>query len=141
MKLDEVLSISGKPGLFRLISQNKSNFIVESLVDKKRMPVFQNDRVSTLDNIAVFTEEENIPLADVFVKIFEKENAQKVTDYGNDFKQIEAYIAEILPEYDKERVHPKDMKKMLQWYNILLANNYLTAETIETYKKNKKDVE
>lgn len=139
MKLEEILSVSGKPGLYKLISQSKSNFIVESLVDKKRFPVFQNHQVSSLDNISVFTEDEPIPLMEVFSKIFHKENGKNTPDFNNDIKQIESYIAEILPEYDKERVYPKDMKKMIQWYNLLLDNGYITEESVGEYLKTKEE--
>jgi len=135
MKLEEILSVSGKPGLYKLISQSKSNFIVESLLDKKRFPVFQNNQVSSLDNISVFTEDEPIPLAEIFVKIFQKETGKNAPDFNNDIKQTEQYIAEILPEYDKERVYPKDMKKMIQWYNILLDNGYITEESVSQFLK------
>ena len=137
MKLEEILSVSGKPGLYKLISQSKSSFIVESLEDKKRFPVFQNNQVSSLDNISIFTEDEPVALAEVFVKIFHKENGKHTPDFNNDIKQIEQYIAEILPEYDKDRVYPKDMKKMVQWYNILLDNSYITEEAVREFSEKK----
>ena len=121
--LKEVLSISGKPGLFKLVSQGKNMLIVESLLDKKRIPAYSKDKVVSLADIAVFTEVTEIPLAEVFEKIKLKENGQKCSmDAKADNDKLRAYMSEILPDYDRDRVYPSDIRKMIAWYNILIEN-------------------
>ena len=128
MDLSKILSITGKPGLFQLISKTKSSFIVESLLDKKRIPAFSHDGVSTLDNIAIFTEEEDLAIEKVFQAIFKKENGAKIPDILNNNDLIKKYFEEVLPSYDKERVYVSNMKKVLTWYNILAENNLIDLE-------------
>ena len=128
MDLSKILSITGKPGLFQLISKTKSSFIVESLLDKKRIPAFSHDGVSTLDNIAIFTEEEDLAIEKVFQAIFKKENGAKIPDILNNNDLIKKYFEEVLPSYDKERVYVSNMKKVLTWYNILVDNNLIDLE-------------
>lgn len=128
MDLSKILSITGKPGLFQLISKTKSSFIVESLLDKKRIPAFSHDGVSTLDNIAIFTAEEDLPIEKVFQAIFKKENGEKIPDILNNNNLIKKYFEEVLPDYDKERVYVSNMKKVLTWYNILVENNLIDLE-------------
>jgi hypothetical protein len=121
--LKEILSISGKPGLFKLVSQGKNMLIVESLLDKKRIPAYTKDKVVSLADIAVFTEFEEIPLADVFQKVKEKENGLKSSlDTKSDNNKLKNYMSEILPDYDKDRVYPSDIRKIILWYNILIEN-------------------
>lgn len=128
MDLSKILSITGKPGLFQLISKTKSSFIVESLLDKKRIPAFSHDGVSTLDNIAIFTAEEDLAIEKVFQAIFRKENGAKIPDILNNNDLIKKYFEEVLPSYDKERVYVSNMKKVLTWYNILVDNNLVDLE-------------
>ena len=134
MDLSEILSITGKPGLFKLVSKTKNSFIVESLLDKKRIPAFSHDGVSTLDNIAIFTAEEDLPIEKVFQAIFKKENGGKVPDILNNNNLIKKYFEEVLPDYDKERVYVSNMKKVLMWYNILIDNNLIDLEEKEEVK-------
>ncbi len=124
MDLKKILSVSGKSGLFIVIAQTKNGAIVESMTDKKRFPVFATDKISTLADISVFCSEEDMPLKDVLKKIFEKENAQKVTLPVNG-DALKTYFNEVLPEYDKERVYVSDIKKIIAWYNQLIENNLL----------------
>jgi len=128
MDLSKILSITGKPGLYQLISKTKNSFIVESLLDKKRIPAFSHDGVSTLDNIAIFTEEEDLAIEKVFQAIFKKENGAKIPDILNNNDLIKKYFEEVLPSYDKERVYVSNMKKVLTWYNILADNNLIDLE-------------
>jgi hypothetical protein len=128
MDLSKILSITGKPGLYQLISKTKNSFIVESLLDKKRIPAFSHDGVSTLDNIAIFTEEEDLAIEKVFQAIFKKENGAKIPDILNNNDLIKKYFEEVLPSYDKERVYVSNMKKVLTWYNILAENNLIDLE-------------
>ncbi|MGL5787115.1 MAG: DUF5606 family protein [Bacteroidales bacterium] len=118
-----ILSISGKPGLFKLVSQGRGNIIVESLVDKKKVPAYAHDKVISLNDISIYTLEGETPLREVFAAISAKENgAQTSVDPKSDAKALRAYFVEILPSYDDERVYPTDIKKVLTWYNILTAN-------------------
>ncbi|MCR5779055.1 MAG: DUF5606 domain-containing protein [Bacteroidaceae bacterium] len=122
--LETILAIAGKPGLFKLVSRGNRSLIVETIDDKhSRMPAFATDRVISLADIAMFTDEEEIPLADVLTSLKTKENgAQCSLDYKKASKdQLFDYFGEILPNFDRDRVHPSDIKKLLQWYNILIA--------------------
>lgn len=122
--LKKILSISGKPGLYKLVSQGKNMLIVESLTDGKRMPSYSNDKVVTLSDIAIFTDDDEVPLSQVLENIRNKENGEKTSiDPKSDNEKLRAYLAEILPNYDRERVYPSDIKKMLNWYNLLIAND------------------
>jgi Ribonuclease G/E len=136
MKLSEILSISGKSGLFVLVSRSKSGVIVESISDKKRFPAFGTDRISSLEEISMFTYEKDVPLKDVFKSIFDKENGGLAIDPKSDPKLLKQYMEEILPDYDSERVYVSDMKKLFTWYNLLSQNNLLdfstTEENVET---------
>ena len=124
--LEGILSISGQSGLFKLITQAKNGIIVESFETQKRMPVYSNAKVSALEDIAIFTSGEEVPLKDVFKKIFTIEN-KKATSISNKATndEIKDYFEDILPEYDKDRVYVSDMKKVIVWYNILLEKGLL----------------
>ena len=129
MNLKEILSVPGKKGVYKLVSKGKGNIIVESLLDGSRMPVFTSTRANTLEDICVFTENENMPLKDVLKRIFETENGNKAIDaYASNPAEIESYMAKILPEYDRDRVHISDMKKLFFWYNQLLEHDMLSFE-------------
>ena len=122
--LETILAIAGKPGLYKLVSRGNRNLIVESIDEKhQRMPAFQTDRVISLADIAMFADEEEVPLADVLTKLKEKEQgAQCSLDYKKASRdQLFNYFAEILPTFDRDRVHPSDVKKLIQWYNLLIA--------------------
>lgn len=128
MDLSKIMSISGKNGLFKLISQGKNNFIVESLEDGKRVPAFSHDGIATLDNISIFTEDEDVSLTSVFQSIFKKENGNSVPSNINDNTSLKKYFQEILPNYDKERVYVSNIKKVISWYNILIKHNLIDIE-------------
>lgn len=120
--LKTILSISGKPGLFKLISQSKNMIIVESLVDGKRSPSYSSDKVVSLADIAMFTETAEVPLREVLESVKVKENGQKVSiDPKASPEALRAYFMEVLPNFDQERVYPTDIKRLIQWYNILTA--------------------
>lgn len=123
MKLDKILSISGKPGLFELKAQTRNGFIAESLLDGKKMPVSMKNNVSILSEIAIYTYTEEIPLREVFQKIFDKEEAKPSIDHKSPKDKLTDYFREILPEYDEDRVYPSDIKKVIQWYNLLISQN------------------
>ena len=121
MDLKDILSIAGKPGLFKNIGQAKSGVIVESLIDGKRFPAFAHERISSLAEISVFTHEDDVPLVDVFKKIYEKFEGKEAIDSKAGGKELKAFMKEVLPDYDEERVYTSDIKKMVSWYNLLLS--------------------
>ncbi len=127
MDLSNILSITGKGGLFKLVSRTPNSFIVEALEDGHRFPAFSHDGVATLDNIAIFTEDGEVSLQSVFQSIFKKENGAAM-QMPKDNNAIKAYFAEILPDYDRDRVYVSNMKKVYAWYNLLVANNLVDLE-------------
>ena len=129
MTLDKVLSISGRPGLFKLVTQTRNGFIAESLLDKKRLSVNMQHNVSILSEIAIYTLSEELPLKDVLNKIKAKENGKKTSISHKDSKdKLEEYFFEVLPDYDEDRVYASDIKKIIQWYNLLEEHNMLNFE-------------
>lgn len=121
--LKSILSISGKPGLYKLISHSKNMLIVESLVDGKRFPSHQRDRVISLGDIAMYTETDEVPLRDVLNRLKEMEKGERCkVDPKADPATLREFFATVLPEYDRDRVYPSDIKKLIQWYNLLVAS-------------------
>ena len=137
MNLKDILAISGKGGLFKFISQGRTGIIVESFEDKKRTVIHASSKVSALEDIAIFTETEEVALGDIFNKIHEKENGKETIDHKSSSEELKAFMEEILPEYDKERVYVSDMKKLVQWYNMLHKLDLLKPD--EDSKDEKKD--
>ncbi len=125
MDLSKILSISGKPGLFTLISQAKSGALIESLLDGKRQTAFANAKISSLQDISIFTIDEDIPLVKVFQEIYKKEEGKDCIDPKSDSKKLIAYMTEIVPNFDSERVYVSDMKKLFTWYNLLNSNGLI----------------
>ena len=120
MSLDKILSIGGKPGLYQLLTQTRSGFVAESLLDKKRITISAQSNVSVLSEIAIYTLEEEIPLGEVFQKMQIKEKGGKTSiGHKEDKLKLEEYFFEVLPNYDEDRVYASDIKKVIQWYNIL----------------------
>ena len=124
MSLDKILAISGKPGLYELSAQTRGGFIVKSIPDGKKMAVNVRHNVSLLSEIAIYTYTEEVPLAEIFEKIKEKENGGEAISPKSSKKELEAYFAEVLPDYDVDRVYASDMKKIFQWYNLLIKNGF-----------------
>ncbi|WP_224484555.1 DUF5606 family protein [Robertkochia aurantiaca] len=121
MEFDKILAISGKPGLYNLVAQTRTGFVAESLADGKRMTVGLRNNVSLLSEIAIYTLTEEVPLKEVFAKIKEKENGEKTSVSHKESKiKLEEYFFEVLPDYDEDRVYASDIKKVIQWYNILV---------------------
>lgn len=121
--VETILSISGKPGLYKLVSGGKMNLIVEVLDEThRRMPAFATDRVTSLSDIAMYTDAEDVPLWQVLKNLGEKEGLKEATfDYKKaSATELRAYFAEVLPAYDRDRVRDTDIKKLIQWYNILV---------------------
>jgi len=119
MSLDKILSISGKPGLYQLKTQTRTGLLAESLVDGKKITVSARQNVSLLSEIAIYTLTEEVPLGDIFTKISEKENGGEAIGHKSSKDQLEEYFFNILPDYDEDRVYPSDIKKIVQWYNLL----------------------
>ncbi len=134
MNLSGIISISGKPGLYKVIAQGKHNIIVESLIDQKRSPAYSTDRISSLEDISIYTTEEDAPLKNILVSIYEKEKGKNCPSHKDDLKVLTQYLKEILPNYDDERVYPSDIKKIFQWYNLLLSSGNLNPTVDETEK-------
>ena len=116
--INGVLSISGKPGLFKLVSRGNNMLIVESLIDKKRQPAYGHEKIVSLADVAIYTEDGDKPLSEVFTLIKEKENTKKVEIDLKDKEALKAYFASVLPEFDKERVYANDIKKVISWRRI-----------------------
>lgn len=117
-----ILAISGKPGLYELVSRGKGTLIVENLIDHKRMPAFASDRVTSLGDIAMYTDEEDKPLGEILIALRDMEGGKAA---GINYKKASGdelfeYFAKFLPTFDRDRVHPSDVKKLIQWYNILI---------------------
>ncbi len=119
MKLKDILSISGEGGLFKFIAQGKNSIIVEHLSTKKRSAAHGTAKVSSLEDIAIFTDSEDLPLGEVFDKIYEKEDGGAAIDHKVSSSKLLAYFEEVVPEYDRDRVYVSDIKKLISWYNIL----------------------
>ena len=129
MSLDKILSISGKPGLYQLKTKTRSGFVAESLLDGKKIAVSIHSNVSVLSEIAVYTLTEEIPLHKVFAAINEKENGKQTSISHKDSKDsLEEYFFEVLPDYDEDRVYASDIKKIVQWYNLLHKHDLLSLE-------------
>lgn len=140
MDLSKILSISGKNGLYKLINQGKTNFIVESLEDGKRMPAFSHDGISTLDNIAIFTDSEEVPLEKVFQSIFKHLNGAAIEGIIGDSEKMKQLFETVLPDYDRERVYVSNIKKIYSWYNILVKHNLIDLENKEEETESEKQV-
>ncbi|MDE7069203.1 MAG: DUF5606 domain-containing protein [Alistipes sp.] len=124
MELKEILAISGQPGLYKYVAQSTRGVIVESLLDGKRMNAASNSKVSALTEISIFTEGDDIPLAEVFSKIYAHTGGKEAISHKESPEALKAYFAEVLPEYDRERVHVSDMKKVFSWFNILVGAGF-----------------
>lgn len=130
--LREILSVAGRQGLFKLLSSNKQSFIVESLIDKRRMPVYASDRVVSLGEIAIFTETGEMPLGEVLDKLYAHTDGKQIDIKAFGDKQaLFDYFAEVLPDFDRLRVYPTDIKKLLTWYNLLVENGFEKFARVE----------
>ncbi len=121
--LKTILSVTGKPGLYKLISSGKNMVIVESLIDNKRIPIYARDKVVSLGDIAMYTHEDEVPLKDVLSAIKKKENGEQASIVPNSKpEELQKYLESVLPSYDKERVYNADIKKLISWYNLLTSS-------------------
>jgi hypothetical protein len=124
--LKEILAVSGKPGLFRLVSKGKNLLVIESLTDKKRFPAYARDKVISLADISVYTTDDEVSIRKIFTAVKEKEAGKNISIDLVKSKpdELRAYFAEILPDFDRERVYASDIKKMLKWYDLLIAHGF-----------------
>jgi len=132
MDLKEIMAISGKPGLFQLVAQSKNGIVVESLLDGKRFTAFAHERVSSLEEISVYTDDEELALKEIFKRMHEKHEGGEALDSKSDKKALRAYFEEVVPEHDQERVYTSDIKKMISWYNLLVEKEMLDFTEEET---------
>lgn len=124
----DILAISGQPGLFKMVSKGNNTIIVESLITGKRMPAHSSNKIISLEDIAIFTVDAEVPLKDVMKKIAEKEDFKASIDHKSSGNVLKSYFKEILPDFDEDRVYTSDIKKVIQWYNLLLSKEMLNFE-------------
>lgn len=135
--LEKILSIAGKPGLYKMINNTANAIIVESLIDGKRFPAYSSSKIISLKDISIYTEDEDMPLKEVLKRMYEKENGAPVFSHKEPTEKILAYFEEVVPEYDKDKVYVSDMRKIIQWYNLLAEKKMLdfTEEAEQTEQK------
>ena len=140
--LKNILSITGKSGLVKLVSRGNNMLIVESLLDGKRMPTYARDKIVSLADVSIFTTGDDIALWEVLEKVKKHENGKASTlDLKNADKQtLFDYMSAVLPEWDQDRVYPSDIRKLVQWYNILINANITDFKPIEEEKEDKQEV-
>ncbi len=139
--LQGIVSISGKPGLYRLLTSSSKGIIVESIESGKRLPANPHSSISTLDEIMIHTEEGETPLGELFQRIYDGENGEKTIDHRSSKEELQEKFEEFLPEYDKEQVYPSDIKKCFQWYNLLQEAGALTVKDEDEQKEEQEEAE
>lgn len=131
MEFDKILSVSGKPGLYELKTQTRAGVLAQSLVDGRKIQVNLRNNISILSEISIYTYADEVPLKEIFHKIYQKTDGQKSIDHKSPKKELEKYFREILPDYDEDRVYQSDIKKVIQWYNILIENDFTNFQDKE----------
>lgn len=129
MQLEKIISISGKPGLYKLISQLKNGFIIEDVLTKKKVSISNSSQVSLLDNIAMFTFDKEVPLFEVFENVAKNSEYKETISHKSTDAELREFMTVSLPDYDHERVYVSDIKKLAQWYNILHKAGYITPDS------------
>ncbi|MES2628342.1 MAG: DUF5606 domain-containing protein [Bacteroidota bacterium] len=120
MNLTGIIAIAGKPGLYKVVSRAKNGLVVESLADGKKMPALASHKISALEDISMYTNDEDVKLSVVMDNIYAHTNKSEAIDPKSDGAELYAYFEKILPEFDRERVYPSDLKKLFTWYSLLL---------------------
>lgn len=128
MDLSKILAISGKPGLFKMLAQTNNGLVVESLLDGKKFTAFSHERISTLEEISIYTDDEDMPLKDVLKAIFDKQDGKAALSHKSGSNELKAFFEEAVPNYDKENVYVSDIKKVINWYNLLAEKEMLEFE-------------
>lgn len=141
MDLSKIVAISGKPGLYKIVGDIRNGLLVESLDNNKRLPVHGTQKVSALQDISIFCQEDDLPLPDVLEKIFDHMEGKSGPDYKSDPAELKKFFEESLPEYDRERVYNSDIKKVVRWYNDLLSKGLLVKEEKEKEEDTKEKKE
>lgn len=137
MHLKSIISITGKPGLYKIVSQTKSGFIVESLAEGKKLPVYATDKVSALEDICIYTTTEDMPIVQVYDKVYSSTKGKEAIEHNAKPEELRAYLATIVPEFDQERVYNSDLKKLFLWFNILVKSNFFKEQEAEEKKAEK----
>lgn len=138
MDLSGIISVAGMSGLYKVVAQTKGGLIVESIIEKKRIPTYSTQRISALEDISIFTTNEDLPLKEIFKKIFDKLAGTEAIDHKESDDKLKSFFSDAVPEYDKERVYISDIRKVINWYNILQKNDLLKEnETADDTEKTK----
>ena len=141
MKLEGIINVSGKPGLFKIISRSNNTIIIESLTDQKRTAIYSHNQANLLDEIGIYTYNDTVPISDIFTEIAKKTSCGPSINHKSSKDELMNYFRDILPEYDEDRVYISDIKKVIQWYNIMQSVNLIKSSNKETKKKTKKETE
>ncbi|WP_440066808.1 DUF5606 family protein [Tenacibaculum discolor] len=131
MEFNKIIAVTGKPGLYEILSQTKTGVIVKSIVNGKRFPITATHNVSLLENIAIYTYEEEVPLAQVLKNIADKEDGKEAISHKESANKLTTYFREVLPGFDEERVYASNIKKVIQWYNILAKGDFDFSTLVE----------
>lgn len=134
MNLKSIISVTGKPGLYKIVSQTKNGFVVESLVDNKKVPVYASDKVSALEDISIYTTTEDMPLIEVYAKVYEFTKGEAAIDHNAKPEELRTYLAKVVP-FDQERVYNSDLKKLFLWFNILVKSDFIKNQEAEEKKE------
>ena len=137
MDLKDIVSISGKPGLYKILAQGKNNIFVESLAEKKRFPAYASDKISSLQDISIYTLDDDLKLTDVYELMFKNLDGNSALSHKENPKKLRDYLLTIIPTYDSERVYDSDVKKLFQWYNILQKLGLLLIKEEEVAQESK----
>ncbi len=132
MDLSKILSISGKPGLYKTLAQTKNGIVVESLSEGKKFTAFSHEKMSSMEEISIYTSDEDRPLKEVLRSIFEKQEGKKILSHKSSTDKLKAFFKEMVPDYDEENVYISDIKKVVNWYNTLVEHDLLDLEVDET---------
>ena len=141
MELEGIINVSGKSGLFRVISKTSTTVIIESLIDKKRTVIYSNNQANLLEEIGIYTYNDTIPLNEIFTTIAKKTKCGPCINHKSSKDELMNYFRDILPEYDEDRVYISDIKKVIQWYNIMQSVNLIKISKKKTKKETKKETE
>ena len=125
MNLESIISVTGKPGLYKVLSQIKNGLIVESIVDGKRLPIHATDKVSALSDISIYTNDGDMPLGEIYGVVFEKTGGKAAVNHKAKPEELKSFMAEVVPNYDADRVYNSDLKKLFQWFNVLVDKGLL----------------
>lgn len=137
MELEGIINVSGKPGLFKVISKSNNTVIIESLTDKKRTAIYSHNQANLLNEIGIYTYNDTVPISDIFTKIAEKTSCGPSINHKSSKDDLINFFREILPEYDEDRVYISDIKKVIQWYNIMQSVDLIKIQ--KNKNKNKKE--